>query len=72
MNLVSDCARYNHSLESTGLKFSGSSQSGLLKHTQLFLRNQLFPAIQVGRYTFFGACLKWSALIAKNTSGSYE
>jgi hypothetical protein len=36
-------------LELTGFTFRSSSQLGLQKHTQLFLNNQLLPAIQVCR-----------------------
>jgi hypothetical protein len=36
-------------LELTGFAACISSQLGSLKHTQLFLGNQLLPAIQVGR-----------------------
>jgi hypothetical protein len=36
-------------LELTGVAVGASSQLGLQKHTQLFLNNQLLPAIQVGR-----------------------
>jgi hypothetical protein len=39
----------NLCLELTGFAACVSSQLGLLKHTQLFLYNQLLPAIQVGR-----------------------
>jgi hypothetical protein len=40
----------NLCLELTVFTAGASSQLGLLKHTQLFLNNQLLPAIQVGRY----------------------
>jgi hypothetical protein len=36
-------------LELTGITDCLSSQLGSLKHTQLFLNNQLLPAIQVCR-----------------------
>jgi hypothetical protein len=36
-------------LELTGSSVCAPSQLGLPKHTQLFLNNQLLPAIQVGR-----------------------
>jgi hypothetical protein len=36
-------------LELTGFAACLSSQLGLRQHTQLFLNNQLLPAIQVGR-----------------------
>jgi hypothetical protein len=38
----------NLCLELTGFTFRASSQLGLHKHTQLFLNNQLLPAIPVG------------------------
>jgi hypothetical protein len=41
--------RPNLCLELTGFAVCVSSQLGSLKHTQLFLNNQLLPAIQVGR-----------------------
>jgi hypothetical protein len=39
----------NLCLELTGFTARVASQLGLQKHTQLFLNNQLLPAIQVGR-----------------------
>jgi hypothetical protein len=41
--------KLNLCLELTGVTLVLSSQLSLQKHTQLFLNNQLYPAIQVGR-----------------------
>jgi hypothetical protein len=39
----------NLCLELTGFTFNTPSQLGVQEHTQLFLKNQLLPAIQVCR-----------------------